>query len=609
MWLVLVIFHSLCATLDAFYKNPKQHSLALYSVGTKKIGGAVQKRAVGKKKMKQQLLNDAFSGVKLTEVEESDSYSSQSQFIMDQDSWWNLFKPLDDDHEMMQLVNNSQAFMDHNSNKNNAVNKVKGVQTRGWVPDINAWREAIPDALIQKNLNMICPPLLADYLKGHAKLSENHEEKVEELWISLKSMRHLNEADTARVIHALRIAYVGLWGKTTTISKDVSINRARGIAAVLVELKSDVDMVIAGILQEVMDELKFDDNYIRVRQELVNQFGFNAINLAEKYCKMPKFLAKKDDFTVQHAENQIQMLVALSEDYRALYIRLADRVSTLRVLRRLPLEHESRIRIAKEALNVYAPLAHKMGVMKLKGELEDLAFKVISPETFQQTRYTQIAANKAYHEVAEQIKDLIQNDEYLKTQNSIFRISYRIKDKYQLKLKMDRKQLKSLNDVRDALGLRIVIDGPNFGDETDDMYIQRKSKMCYYLVNKLRKLSGWEANGLKDYIVHPKDTGYQSLHQHIHNKALGTNVEVQVRTHSMHMMAETGKAAHWYYKDMIYREDVAKSKNYKNAWRSPQQANAVNAGKLVVSCFLWSGALDRQLWCSSIILYNIIRIA
>jgi hypothetical protein len=408
---------------------------------------------------------------------------------------------------------------------------IGGMESRPtWTPDLGAWRVAVPEEGEEgaelRRPDLVHPPLLQDYLmnggsSSSASLSKFHESKVQELWQSVQkgTVREMSGTDSARVVEALRVAYTGLWGKTIVRSLDVSINRARGIAAVLGELKADADVVVAGVLHDVITEFKFDDNFAGLRTQLVRRFGKASIALAEKYDRLPKLLARTWDssMTPMQSEDQMQMLVAFVEDYRCLYIRLADRVSTLRSLKRLPLSAAERKNIALECLTVYAPLAHKMGLVKVKGEMEDLAFKVVSPDAFQQSRYTQTAAHKAYHDVAERIQDLIRTDEYLLSQNGTFRLTYRIKDKYQLKLKMDRKGFRSLSDVKDALGLRVIINVPQWKNESAADYAMRGEKLCYYLTGRLGQLPGWAQDGaLKDYILDRKENGYQSLHLYVY---------------------------------------------------------------------------------------------
>ena len=480
--------------------------------------------------------------------------------------------------------------------------------TVGWLPNTQAWRTTLSDLVVsdveqedeeegvtsttspEEDEN---PPTLREYFHRIKRIGAKHEQNIGSLWDLMKnrgSLRHLTGASSMKVMEALRIAYITLWGKQTIRSLEVSINRARGTAAVLGELKADVDVVLAGILSDVLAQLSTDPNIFSVgldemRQQLRARFGEEVIELCEKYNRLPVFMSKKADYTPIQSENQLQMLVAVAEDYRALYIRLADRLHTLRTLRSLPLSEKERVKLAQEALNVYAPLAHRMGVMKVKGELEDLAFKTLNPVMFQSTKYTQIAANKAYHEAFEAVKNIMEKDGYLRSQGATFKLTYRIKDKYQLCLKMQRKNLSSLNQVRDALGMRIIIDYARIKGEgeSEESYEERGSAICYHLIQELRRVPGWvpAEMGFKDYIKNSKDNGYQSLHQYIKNVALGTNVEIQVRTRSMHVKAELGEAAHWFYKDQIYRPEIAGTKVYRQAWRSPQQVNAKSPSELL----------------------------
>lgn len=452
-----------------------------------------------------------------------------------------------------------------------------------WLPKLDAWKSAFGTQGTPSTADIALPISLEQYLSDSRSITGNHINNVEELWLQLKNhgkMKYLTHVEAKLVKEALTIAYVALWGKKTARSLEVAINRARGAAAVLGELKADLEVILASILHEVVRDVP-ENNF--VYEKIVSIFGMDVMNLSKKYCELPKYMARTAVYTPMQSEYQIQMLIAVAKDYRTLYIRLADRVHTLRVLRTLPLDDKERIKIAQEAINVYAPLAHKMGIMKIKGELEDLSFRVLDPKMFQKTRYTQTAANKAYHDAAEIIQDVIAKDEYLVAQNTTYRLTYRIKDKYQLALKAKRKNLKSFGEVRDALGLRIITSTIRGKQESEEAYKQRCSDICYYIIDCLKKLPGWETvpDGFKDYIAGTKTNGYQSLHQYIKNTALGTNVEVQVRTKEMHIIAELGEAAHWHYKDQIYRPEVANSKAYRLAWRSDSQSKAKSPAELI----------------------------
>lgn len=467
-----------------------------------------------------------------------------------------------------------------------------------WIPDLGAWRAAVPEigngvagrgkrssTLPQQQSGKVSsqqsppPPSLKSYLNGTALLLEPHVSRIVGNFDAIVnkngSTKEFKAEDLARVQEAVLIAYLQLWGKVTARSLEDCIKRNRGVATILSELHADAEVVIAGILQEPFDQIKDDEDADYIRSELVRRFGPASVDIAERYHALPKFMARRASYTPEQSENHIQMLVAFLQDYRTLYIRLADRLHTMRTLRTLPLDHSDRRKIAQEALSVYAPLAHKMGIMKVKGELEDLAFRFLNPERVKETRNAQVAANKAYHQAANQIQEIIENDQYLSKQLATYHLTYRIKDQYQLNLKMKRKELKNVSEVRDALGLRIIVDCNQTlsASQTTDQYLRRCEDICYHFVDKLRGLKGWEPceDGFKDYIKNAKENGYQSLHQYIKNKALGTNVEVQVRTKEMHLQAELGEAAHWFYKDSLYRCDIANSKIYNVAWRSKEQ--------------------------------------
>lgn len=344
-----------------------------------------------------------------------------------------------------------------------------------------------------------------------------------------------------------------------------------------IDIKQDlIDVLDAEAPEDTKDQENLDEMSV-IREAMTKRFGADVMTLGHAYCKLPKFMSRRAVYSLKQSENHIQMLVVTAEDYRALYMRLAERLHTMRVLRSLPLEEEDLRKIAQEALHVYAPLAHKMGVMKVKGELEDLAFRVLDPDMFKRTRYTQIAANKAFHDAANAVQEAVSNDPLLREHNVTYRLNYRIKDKYQLSLKMKMKGLDNPNDVRDALGLRIILEHPQRAGESQEVYDEKGRKLTYHVVNLLRHMDGWAAHtdeqGFKDYLLNRKENGYESLHQYIRHRSLGTSVEVQVRTRSMHMNAELGSSAHWYYKDLIYRKDVADSKIYRIAWRSDAQSS------------------------------------
>jgi (p)ppGpp synthase/HD superfamily hydrolase len=203
------------------------------------------------------------------------------------------------------------------------------------------------------------PPSLLSFLKSGSNLSLSsfHEEKVTALWKSLKtrgSIRLISHIDAKQVILAIRIAYVAFWGKKTKKSLEVLIGRAIGTAAVLGELRATTEVVIAGILHDIFFERRSVKYTELLRSLLVPLFGDEPMQLVAAYTSLPNFMARKTQYSAVQSENQVQMLAALAEDYLVLYIRLADRLHNLRVLRSLHIDDMERGKIAQEALHVYA---------------------------------------------------------------------------------------------------------------------------------------------------------------------------------------------------------------------------------------------------------------
>lgn len=447
------------------------------------------------------------------------------------------------------------------------------------IPRIGAWKSLsdtkIDPASFKSRVKSQLAGSLAEYLEGTFTLDHVHSERATKKRSSLAS---LNEEDNMLVAEALRISYIALWDKKTARSVEDKFSRARGIAAVLGELRADTELILAGILHEVVS-LLVDTQEFFLLEELNTRFGQNVITLARNYSKLPKFMANKNNYnSMRESENQLQMLVTAHEDYRTLYIRIADRVHTMRELKNLPLDESEMNQIATEAKNLYAPLAHKMGLSKSKGELEDLSFSILQPKEFRLTKETQVRTNKAHHDAEYSIRELIAWDPLLSSNGVNVKITSRVKGKYQLHLKAERKGLKHTNDVRDALGMRLILEVPFNPNETEDAHETRSQELCYHLVEKIRTMKDWEApsDGFKDYIAGSKENNYQSLHQYLKSKAYGSFVEVQVRTMKMHVNAEHGEAAHWHYKDMLYRDKVVDTKLYKTAWRSKAQLDASN---------------------------------
>ena len=192
------------------------------------------------------------------------------------------------------------------------------VEQPKFIPDVGAWRAVFVEEKQAVVVEDESPPTLKEYFDGAKVLGANHENNIQGLWSQMKnrrSLKCLSAADVARVTEALRVAYVSLWGKHTKRSLEVSINRARGTAAVLGELEADLDVVIAAILSDVLSELSDIHQSEGLRIELKLRFGNDVISLSEKYNKLPTFMSKKADYTQLQSENQIQVSCENLVDY------------------------------------------------------------------------------------------------------------------------------------------------------------------------------------------------------------------------------------------------------------------------------------------------------
>ena len=203
-------------------------------------------------------------------------------------------------------------------------NNIKSIPTEskvGWLPGIDAWRNVVH--LDDQN---VAPPSLLSYLSGMGKLSNYHNERINELMTNLKrrgSFSKYNNEEADLILDALRIAYIALWGKKTQRSMEVSINRACGTAVVLGEMEGSgcpLDIIVAGILHDVLSEGSSDVSAIR--DGIEERFGLNVLRLIENYIKLPKFKALKAEYTLLQSEHMIQMLVATCDEYQTLYILL-----------------------------------------------------------------------------------------------------------------------------------------------------------------------------------------------------------------------------------------------------------------------------------------------
>jgi len=299
------------------------------------------------------------------------------------------------------------------------------------------------------------------------------------------------------------------------------------VAATLANLRLDVDALIAALLHDIPEDCGIS------LEEIETKFGAEVAKLVDGVTKLEKLTSRaggKEKKTRLQVENLRKMLVATAEDLRVVLIKLADRLHNMRTLGALP---SSRRRvIAQETLEVYAPLAHRLGIWDVKWQLEDLALRYLKPQEYR--RLARLVAEKRVQRegfIAEVSQTLRQELDKAGVEAEVFG---RPKHIYSIYQKMSRyaAQGKDFSDIHDLLGLRVLVKSV-----TD----------CYKALGAIHNHWHPIIEEFNDFIANPKDNGYQSLHTAIMCQGT-TPLEIQVRTHDMHQVAEYGVAAHWHYK-------------------------------------------------------------
>jgi GTP pyrophosphokinase len=292
------------------------------------------------------------------------------------------------------------------------------------------------------------------------------------------------------------------------------------VAGVLTSLKTDVTAIVAGLLHDTLEDT------VATPQQLEQEFGKDVVHLVDGVTKIGKITFKS--YEEKQAENFRKMVLSMADDIRVVLIKLADRLHNMRTLEHLsPAKREA---IAQETLEIYAPLANRLGIGWIKNELEDLCLKHLKPDVYETLR---VRVAKRDEDRQKYIQEVIALVNHAMKENGLTGQVYgRPKHLYGIYQKMHKQSI-SFEEVYDLTALRIVTD----------------TKMnCYALVGVIHSLWRPVPGRFKDYIAIPKSNLYQSLHTTVVGPK-GEHVEFQIRTEDMHRVAEYGIAAHWKYKE------------------------------------------------------------
>jgi len=337
------------------------------------------------------------------------------------------------------------------------------------------------------------------------------------------------------------------------------------VAGILADLKLDDASIAVGLLHDTLEDT------LSTYEEIRGLFGDEVADLTEGVTKLSK--VSFEDKAVEQAENFRKLLLAMSKDIRVLLIKLADRLHNMRTLGAFAKEDKKR-RIAKETMDIYAPLADRIGLHVIKAELEDLAFQVMEPDEYA-VLSKRMAEWREQDDLVGRVIGVLRQE--LKKAGIEAEVSGREKAIFSIYQKMVRKSL-AFDQLTDIIAYRIVV--PN-------------KRACYEVLGLMHDRYKAIPGRFKDYISAPKPNGYQSLHTSLVGP-FGNRMEVQIRTREMHDIAENGVAAHWLYTQ--YKQPEGQPAAKKGAAAAAEAANGkVQPSESRSSTYRWLRDLVAQL--------------
>ena len=360
------------------------------------------------------------------------------------------------------------------------------------------------------------------------KMPEIINKSYDELYKQLADKIKENnlDVDMDKVAEAFTLAYESHVGQKRKSGEDYILHPVE-VAEILADMRMDTDTIVAGLLHDVVE-----DTLITL-PDIEYSFGEDVKKLVDGVTKL-RNLPRTDS---KKLENIRKMVVAMSEDIRVVIIKLADRLHNMRTLKYMKPEKQQEK--SKETIEIYAPIAHRIGMAKIKWELEDISFRFLYPKDYYEIKELINSKRKEREGYTANFIEKIQAE--LEKNHIKGEVTGRPKHLYSIYRKMNEKE-KRFVDLNDLIAIRIIV---------------KKKNECYNVLGIIHDLFIPVFKRFKDYISQPKPNGYQSIHTTVKGPN-DQNVEIQIRTQEMHEIAEEGVAAHWKYK-----EKKSKSKNEK----------------------------------------------
>lgn len=302
-------------------------------------------------------------------------------------------------------------------------------------------------------------------------------------------------------------------------SGEAYISHPLSVAGILTELKLDISTIATGLLHDTVEDTTL------TLADIETHFGKDVALLVDGVTKISQMSFKNTH--AKQAENIRKMIVAMGKDIRVILVKLADRLHNMRTLHHMP--YQKQARIAEETLEIYSPLAHRLGISAWKIELEDLALRYLKPDIYYSLAQKVARKKKEREKYIEEVKQILLSE--LKKENVPVEIQGRPKHLFSIYKKMQERNIE-FEQIHDILAFRIIVD---------------TVAQCYEALGIVHSLYKPVPGRFKDYIAMAKTNNYQSLHTTVIGPE-AERVEIQIRTHDMHDIAERGIAAHWNYK-------------------------------------------------------------